>query len=72
VEAAALLREPREVDGPRFKASLRSGSPEIDVSKVARAGGGGGHVQAAGFSSDLSLEELIAFVEREIAPSVAR
>jgi phosphoesterase RecJ-like protein len=72
VEAAALLREPREADGPRFKASLRSASPEVDVSRVARAGGGGGHVQAAGFSSDLSLEELIAFVERELAPSVAR
>jgi phosphoesterase RecJ-like protein len=71
VEAAALLREPRDPDGPRFKASLRSRNAEIDVSRVARAGGGGGHVQAAGFSSDLPLEELIEFVEREITAGAA-
>jgi phosphoesterase RecJ-like protein len=71
VEVAALVREPRDPSGPRFKASLRSKTPEIDVSRVARLGGGGGHVQAAGFSSELGLDELKAFLERELGAGVA-
>jgi phosphoesterase RecJ-like protein len=71
VEVAALLREPRDASGPRFKASLRSKTPEIDVSRVARLGGGGGHVQAAGFSGDLELDELKDFLERELGAGVA-
>lgn len=67
VEVAVLVREPRDEDGPRFKASMRSQRPEVDVSRVARLGGGGGHVQAAGFSSDLELADLLAFIERELA-----
>ena len=67
VEVAVLVREPRDPDGPRFKASMRSAPADVDVSRVARLGGGGGHVQAAGFSSDLELAELLAFVEREFA-----
>ena len=34
---------------------------------IARAQGGGGHRRAAGFSTTLELEELIAFLRREIA-----
>ncbi len=66
VAAAALIREPPAVSGPAWKVSLRSSSPAVDVSRVARAGGGGGHVQAAGFSSDLPFDELRAFIAREL------
>ena len=65
VELAATIREP--VSGPRHKVSLRSQSGAVDVSAIARAGGGGGHPRAAGFSSDLALPDLIGFIEREAA-----
>jgi phosphoesterase RecJ-like protein len=63
VELAALIREP--ASGPRYKVSLRSQSGAVDVSAIAHAAGGGGHPRAAGFSSDLALQELVAFIERE-------
>jgi phosphoesterase RecJ-like protein len=47
--------------------SLRSSHDEVDVSAIARKLGGGGHRQAAGFSSSKSLEELIEFLRREFA-----
>src|SRR5437879_2780915 len=53
-DMAALIREPR--DGPR-RISLRASNDELDVSAIARKSGGGGHRQAAGFSSDDSTEE---------------
>jgi phosphoesterase RecJ-like protein len=37
---------------------LRSSVEELDVSAIARTFGGGGHRQAAGFTSDLSIEEI--------------
>jgi phosphoesterase RecJ-like protein len=39
----------------------------VDVSLIARAEGGGGHRRAAGFPTTLGLDELIAFLRREIA-----
>jgi phosphoesterase RecJ-like protein len=50
--------------------SLRSSVDEIDVSAIARKSQGGGHRAAAGFSSDLSVEELTAFIVREVAAQV--
>ena len=62
----ALIREPPpSPGGPMHRVSLRSSSDEVDVSAIARKSGGGGHVQAAGFSSDLPLEEIVEFVRRE-------
>ncbi|MEI2702151.1 MAG: DHH family phosphoesterase [Baekduia sp.] len=49
------------------KVSLRSADGEVDVSAIARAGGGGGHRQAAGFSTELDDAELLAFLRAEIA-----
>ena len=40
---------------------------EVDVSRIARLSGGGGHRQAAGFSSEDSIDEITAFVRREYA-----
>src|SRR5262245_45167690 len=62
---AALIRQPPRGDGPRHRVSLRASVDEIDVSVIARKSGGGGHRQAAGFSSELSLEDLKAFIVEE-------
>jgi bifunctional oligoribonuclease and PAP phosphatase NrnA len=69
-EMVALVREPPRDGGPAFRASLRSSHDEIDVSAIARKAGGGGHRQAAGFSSEESLEEIVAFIHREFARAV--
>jgi phosphoesterase RecJ-like protein len=63
----ALIREPPRSDGPARRISLRSSHDEVDVSAIAREAGGGGHRQAAGFSSELSIEELTEFLRRELA-----
>ena len=65
---AALIREPPRGDGPARRVSLRASADELDVSKIARASGaGGGHRQAAGFSSNDSIEEITEFIRREFA-----
>jgi phosphoesterase RecJ-like protein len=64
-EMAALIREPPRRDGPPRRISLRSSNDELDVSAIARLSGGGGHRQAAGFSSDASVEEITDFIHRE-------
>jgi bifunctional oligoribonuclease and PAP phosphatase NrnA len=68
-EMAVLIREPprRDGEGPTRRISLRSSVDELDVSAIARRSGGGGHRQAAGFSSDASVEEITEFVRREFA-----
>ncbi len=43
------------------------GADMLDVSSIARKSQGGGHRQAAGFSSELPLDELIEFIRREFA-----
>jgi bifunctional oligoribonuclease and PAP phosphatase NrnA len=66
-EMAALIREPPRGDASR-RISLRASVDEIDVSKIARASGhGGGHRQAAGFSSDDSIEEITEFIRGQFA-----
>ena len=67
-DMAALIREPPRGDGPTRRVSLRASADELDVSKIARASGaGGGHRQAAGFSSDDSIEDITQFIRREFA-----
>ena len=66
VELAALVREPRDRSGPARKVSLRSRGGGIDCSAIARERGGGGHPGAAGFSTDESVEEIVAFLERAV------
>jgi bifunctional oligoribonuclease and PAP phosphatase NrnA len=66
-ELAVLIREPPRANGPTRRVSLRSSVDELDVSAIARRFGGGGHRQAAGFSSDASVEEITEFVRREFA-----
>src|SRR5919198_3437464 len=68
-DMAALIREPPRREGPARRVSLRASTDELDVSAIARKSGGGGHRQAAGFSSDESVEEITKFIEREFLAS---
>jgi phosphoesterase RecJ-like protein len=61
-EMAALIREPPRGGSPARRISLRASHDELDVSAIARKSGGGGHPQAAGFSSDASIDEITAFL----------
>jgi phosphoesterase RecJ-like protein len=70
---AALIRE-RISDnggGPARKVSLRASDERVDVSAIARAQGGGGHRQAAGFSTSMSWDEVVAFLREEMALQLA-
>jgi phosphoesterase RecJ-like protein len=65
---AALVRDRLGTgqEGQR-KVSLRASDHRVDVSVIARAQGGGGHRQAAGFSTRLSWDELVVFLRGEVA-----
>jgi phosphoesterase RecJ-like protein len=58
-ELAALIREQLNDGADAHKGSLRSSIDELDVSAIARRFGGGGHRQAAGFSTDMPLPEIV-------------
>src|SRR5207237_10347515 len=60
----ALLLKERE--NGKWKGSMRS-KGSTDVGAVAQKLGGGGHRLAAGFDSEVGLEETIAAVRRELA-----
>jgi bifunctional oligoribonuclease and PAP phosphatase NrnA len=53
------------------KVSLRANDARIDVSRIARSQGGGGHRQAAGFSTTMEQEDLVNFLRGEIAQQLA-
>ncbi len=63
-ELAALIRESPRDAGPTRRVSLRASVDELDVSAIARLFGGGGHRQAAGFSSDASIEEITELIRQ--------
>ncbi len=62
---AALVRDKSDGSSQR-KVSLRSVNGSVDVSRIARESGGGGHERAAGFSTDLSYRDLVEFLCAEI------
>jgi phosphoesterase RecJ-like protein len=66
---AALVRDRMNNSSsqPLRKVSLRANDDRIDVSQIARAQGGGGHRQAAGFSTTMARDELVDFLRGEIA-----
>jgi phosphoesterase RecJ-like protein len=70
VEVAALIyARPSQTDStdkPHFRISLRSSSDDVNVQRIAKMKGGGGHRQASGFSSEESPEELIEFLSRQV------
>jgi len=57
-ELACLVRELPPGGPMRCKGSLRSSASDLDVSEIARRFSGGGHRQAAGFSSELQIPEV--------------
>ena len=71
VEGTALAGLVRDLlsDGAtsRRKVSLRATDDRVDVSRIARALGGGGHRRAAGFSTDLEFGELVSFLRAQLA-----
>lgn len=62
VDAVALIRQ---VDDDSFKVSLRSRG-DIDVEKLARKKGGGGHRNAAGYMAEGPIEDLRQTVVAEL------
>jgi phosphoesterase RecJ-like protein len=65
---AALIRDRiGDAGGGLRKVSLRASDERVDVSAIARAQGGGGHRQAAGFTTGLSHDELVSFLRSELA-----
>ena len=72
VELAMTVREPPEPVGAQRRISMRSATDALDVSAIARRRGGGGHVRAAGFSTDESIDDVIEFVRSEFVDASAR
>ncbi|MGH2980897.1 MAG: DHH family phosphoesterase [Solirubrobacterales bacterium] len=62
VTVAAVIRELGSRGAAARKVSLRSSGDGVDVSEIAREHGGGGHVRAAGFSTELGKEEIAEFL----------
>jgi phosphoesterase RecJ-like protein len=65
-KVAAVIRDLGNRGRAARKVSLRSSEGDVDVSAIARKNGGGGHKRAAGFSTDLELDDLIAFLSAEV------
>ncbi len=67
-KVAALARELTGGDKRgAAKVSLRATDGAVDVSLIARAQGGGGHRQAAGFATEMDSAELVAFLRASVA-----
>jgi phosphoesterase RecJ-like protein len=65
-KVAALVRDQGTRGRAARKVSLRSSGGDVDVSAIARAHGGGGHKRAAGFSTELELDELVEVLCGEV------
>ncbi len=64
---AGLVRDKTEGGRTARKVSLRSSDGAVDVSAIAREQGGGGHMRAAGFGTDLAYPELVEFLREQVA-----
>ena len=51
----------KEMPGGNVKCSLRS-KDDIDISKLAQDFGGGGHINASGFKTDIGIEEILKII----------
>ncbi len=65
-KVAALIRDQVSRGHAARKVSLRSSEGDVDVSAIARKHGGGGHKRAAGFSTDLEIDDIVAFICAEV------
>ncbi len=69
VQVSILIRPLREEGA--YKASLRSGE-EVDVSRIAKALGGGGHIRAAGCELSGTLEQVKQQILKEVEKVLCR
>jgi bifunctional oligoribonuclease and PAP phosphatase NrnA len=69
VEGTAVAALVRDLlgDPGRRKVSLRATDERVDVSAIARTQGGGGHRQAAGFTTEMSWGDLVELLRTEVA-----
>jgi bifunctional oligoribonuclease and PAP phosphatase NrnA len=65
-EVAAMIRDKTDGGSHARKVSLRSATGRVDVSAIAQRYGGGGHTRAAGFSTDLTYDELLEILCTEV------
>jgi bifunctional oligoribonuclease and PAP phosphatase NrnA len=65
-EVAAMIRDKPDGGSYARKVSLRSATGRVDVSAIAQRYGGGGHPRAAGFSTDLTYDELLDVLCTEV------
>ena len=72
IKVAAVIRDQATRGRGARKVSLRSSEGDVDVSAIAREHGGGGHKRAAGFSTDLELEQLVSFLCGEVSAQLGR
>ncbi len=69
---AGLVRDLLSAEATsKRKVSLRATDDRVDVSRIARAQGGGGHRRAAGFSTDMEFPELVDFLRTEVADQLS-
>lgn len=66
IKVAAVVRDLGNRGRAARKVSLRSSEGDVDVSAIARLNGGGGHKRAAGFSTDLELDDLVTFLCEQV------
>lgn len=71
-QVAAVIRDLGDRGRAARKVSLRSSEGDVDVSAIARKHGGGGHKRAAGFSTDLELDQLVAYLCDEVSAQLDR
>ncbi len=71
-KVAVLVRELLADDRrDQSKVSLRATDGSVDVSAIARELGGGGHRQAAGASTELSVDQLVELIRAQVAAQLA-
>ncbi len=70
VRVAALARERATESGVQTKVSLRSTDGSLNVAELAHKRGGGGHIRAAGFTSDDDVESVLAWIESEVGAAL--
>lgn len=63
---AVLARERSRGGGTETKVSLRSMDGRVDVAAIAQIKGGGGHKQAAGFTTGGDVTEVLLWTERQL------
>lgn len=72
IRVAAVVKDQISRGGSARRISFRAGDSLTDVSAIARSFGGGGHVRAAGCSTDLPFEEIVSRICDELGRDQSR